>query len=77
LLLFPPRVLGREIIHKKANLVNEKITFGDLWLMLGIGGFDSRDNDSEMMGKPRAIAAVEPIKGDTVFVADPVGRVYG
>jgi hypothetical protein len=41
------------------------------------GGFDSRDIDSEMMGKPRAIAAIEPIKGDTVFVADSVGRVDG
>ena len=30
-----------------------------------------------MMGKPRAIAAIEPIKGDTVFVADSVGRVDG
>jgi hypothetical protein len=77
LLLSPLRALGREIIHEKANLVKLKITFGDLWLMLRIGGFDSRDNDSEMMGKPRAIAAIEPIKGDTVFVADSVGRVYG
>ena len=29
------------------------------------------------MGKARAIAAIEPIKGDTVFVADSVGRVDG
>ena len=45
--------------------------------MLSIGGFDARDNDSKVMGKPRAIAAIEPIKGDTVFVANSVGRVYG
>ena len=78
MLLSPLRVrLGSEIIHKKCNLVNKKLTFSDLWLMLRIGGFHSRDNDSEMMGKPRAIAAIEPIKGDTVFVADSVGRVYG
>jgi hypothetical protein len=44
---------------------------------VGVGGFDSRDIDSEMMGKPRAIAPIEPIKGDTVFVADSVGRVDG
>ena len=30
-----------------------------------------------MIGKPRAIAAKEPIKGDTIFVADSVGRVDG
>jgi hypothetical protein len=30
-----------------------------------------------MIGKPRAIAAIEPIKGNTVFVADSVGRVDG
>ena len=42
-----------------------------------ISGFDSRDNDSKMMGKPRSIATIEPIKGDTVFVADSVGRIYG
>ena len=29
------------------------------------------------MGKPRAIAAIEPIKGDTVFVANSEGRVDG
>jgi hypothetical protein len=29
------------------------------------------------MGKARAIAAIEPIKGDTVFVADSVGRIDG
>jgi hypothetical protein len=43
--------------------------------MLRLGGFDPCDIDSEMMGKPRAIAAIEPIKGDTVFVADPLSRV--
>jgi hypothetical protein len=45
--------------------------------MLGLGGFDPRDIDSEMMGKVRAIAAIEPIKSDTVFVADSVRRVDG
>ena len=45
--------------------------------MLGFAGFVSRDIDSEMMGKHRAIAAIEPIKGDTVFVANSVGRVDG
>jgi hypothetical protein len=45
--------------------------------MLGFGGFDSRDIESEMMGKPRAIAAIEPIKGDAVFVADSVGCLDG
>jgi len=45
-------------------------------VMLRIGGFDSRDNDSEMTGKPRAIAAIAN-KGDTVFVANYVGRIYG
>jgi len=45
--------------------------------MLGSGGFDSRDIDSELMRKPRAIAAIEPIKGDAVFVTDSVGRVDG
>jgi hypothetical protein len=44
---------------------------------LGIVGFDSRDIDSEMMGKPRAIAAIEPIKSDAVFVADSVGCLDG
>jgi hypothetical protein len=29
--------------------------------MLGFAGFDSRDIDSEMMGKLRAIAAKKPI----------------
>ena len=38
--------------------------------MFGFDGFDSRDIESEMMGKLRAIAAIEPIKGDAVFVAD-------
>ena len=46
-------------------------------LEVGVGCFDSRDINSQMMGKPRAIAAIEPIKGDTVFVAESVGRVDG
>jgi hypothetical protein len=45
--------------------------------MSGLGGFDMRDLDSEMIGKLRAIAAIEPIKGDTVFVADSESRVDG
>jgi hypothetical protein len=55
--------------------VNRKLTFGDLWLMSGLGSLDSRDVDSETMGKRRAIAAIEPIKSDTVLVADTEGRV--
>jgi hypothetical protein len=45
--------------------------------MFGLGGFDSRDIESEVMGKLRAIAAIEPIKADAVFVADFVRRVDG
>ena len=45
--------------------------------MSGFGNFDSRDINSKMIGKPRAIAAIEPIKSGTVFVADSVGRVEG
>ena len=68
-------VFGREIIHKTPVSVNRKVTFGDLWLMLGLGSFYSLDVDSETMGKRRAIAAIEPIKSDTVLVADTEGRV--
>jgi hypothetical protein len=32
MLLSPLRVLGREIIHDKADLVNKKVTFSDLWV---------------------------------------------
>jgi hypothetical protein len=77
------RVFGREVIHEKRDYVNENITLGDAWLMcdqslmLGFGGFDSRDIDSEMMGKSRAIAAIEPVQGDTELVADSLGRVNG
>jgi len=42
--------------------------------MSGIGGFDLRDIDSQSMGKRRAISAIEPIKRDTVFVTDSLGR---
>jgi hypothetical protein len=45
--------------------------------MLGLDRFDPRDIDSEMMGKLRAITAVEPIKSDTVFVTDSVRRFDG
>jgi len=54
-----------------------KITFSDRWLMLALGSFDSRDIDSEMMRKHRTIAAIEPIKSDTVFVTDSLGRFNG
>ena len=75
LLLCPVRVFGREIIHKKREFVNKKLTFSDRWLMLALGSFDSGDIDSEMVRKHRAIAAIEPIKSDTVLVADTEGRV--
>ena len=74
-LLYQVRVFGREIIHKTRVSVNRKVTFGDLWLMLGLGSLYSLDVDSETMGKRRAIAAIEPIKSDTVLVADTEGRV--
>jgi hypothetical protein len=45
--------------------------------MSGLGGFDLCDIDSQSMGKRRAIATKEPIKGDAVFVADSVSRVDG
>ena len=45
--------------------------------MLAFGSFDPRDIDSEMMGKHRAIAPIQPIQADTVFVADSVGRIDG
>ena len=45
--------------------------------MSGLGGFDMRDLDGEMIGKPRAIAAIEPIKGETVFLTDSESRVDG
>jgi hypothetical protein len=38
---------------------------------------DARDIDSAMMGKSRAITAIEPLKGDTVFVADAKSWVDG
>ena len=76
-LLSPMSVFGREIIHKTRVSVNRKVTFGDLWLMLGLGSFYSLDVDSETMGKRRAIAAIEPIKSDTGFVADSLGSFDG
>jgi hypothetical protein len=45
--------------------------------MSGFGSFNSRDLDSKLIGEHRAIATIEPIKSDTVFVADFVGRVDG
>jgi len=71
------RVFGREIIHKKREFVNKKLTFSDRWLMLALGSFDSGDIDSEMVRKHRAIAAIEPIKSDTGFVADSLGSFDG
>ena len=56
---------------------NEKSRLVIAWLILGLAGFDSRDLDSEFMGKRRAVAAIEPIKSDAVFVADSVGSVDG
>ena len=76
-LLCPVRVLGREIIHKNHDSVNKKLTFSDRWLMLALGSFDSGDIDSEMVRKHRAIAAIEPIKSDTGFVADSLGSFDG
>ena len=76
-LLSPVRVLGREFIHKRRDSVNRKITKGDGWVMSGFGSFNSRDLDSKLIGEHRAIATIEPIKSDTVFVADFVGRVDG
>ena len=70
-------VFGREIIHKTRVSVNRKVTFGDLWLMLGLGSLYSLDVDRETMGKRRAIAAIEPIKRDAVFVADSLGCLDG
>ena len=55
----------------------EKPTLRELWLMSELGGFDLCDLDSEMIGKLRAIAALEPIKGKTVLVTDTESRVYG
>ena len=70
-------VFGRQIIHKKRDSVNKKLTISELWLMFGLGDFDSRNINSEMMGKLRAITTIEPIQSNTVFVADPVGSVDG
>jgi hypothetical protein len=50
-LLSPVRVFGREFIHKRRGSVNKKITLSDQWLRFGLGGFDPRDIDSEMMGE--------------------------
>ena len=66
--------MGERLFTKKRT---ESITISDKWLMFALGGCDSRDIESEMMGKLRAIAAIEPIKGDAVFVADFVCRVDG
>jgi hypothetical protein len=45
--------------------------------MFEVCSFDTRDIDRKMMGQPRAIAAIEPIKGNTVFVADAMGGSDG
>ena len=70
-------VFGRQIIHKKRDSVNKKLTISELWSMFGLGDFDSRNINSEMMGKLRAITTIKPIQSNTVFVADPVGSVDG
>ena len=70
-------VFGRQIIHKKRDSVNKKLTISELWLMFGLGDFDSRNINSEIMGNLRAIITIEPIQSNTVFVADPVGSVDG
>ena len=76
-LLSPMSVFGREIIHKTRVSVNRKVTVRDLCLMLGLGSFYSLDVDSETMGKRRAIAAIEPIKGNAVLLADTEGGLDG
>ena len=43
--------------------------------MLALGGFRSRNVDNKFMSKRRAIPTIEPVKGDTVFVADSVSRI--
>lgn len=70
-------MFGRENIYKTRDFVNRKFTFSDVWLMLASGGFDTRDIDSEMMRKRRAVTAIEPIQADAVFVADSLSRVDG
>jgi hypothetical protein len=45
--------------------------------MSDLGSFDAGNLDSEMMGESRAIAAIEPIKRDAVFVADSLGCLDG
>ena len=48
-----------------------------IFLILGLGGFDARDREGEMMGKHRPITAKEPIKCDAVFFANAQRCVYG
>jgi hypothetical protein len=45
--------------------------------MLKIGSFDVRYLHSETMWKRRAIAAIQPIKGNTVLFAETEGRLDG
>jgi hypothetical protein len=45
------------------------------WLILALGSLGSRNVDNKFMGKRRAIPSIEPIKSNTVFVADPVSRI--
>ena len=44
-------------------------------LKRALGGLDARDLDCEMIRQSRAIAAIEPIKANTIFIADSVGGV--
>ena len=43
--------------------------------MLTLGGLDARNADNKFMGERRAISTIEPIKGDTVFIADFVSCI--
>jgi hypothetical protein len=38
---------------------------------------DPRDLDRAVVGKHRAVGAIEPIEGDAVFAADLLGRADG
>jgi hypothetical protein len=62
-------------MFKARDSVNKKITIGDLMVMLMLGGLDARNVDNKFMGERRAISTIEPIKGDTVFIADSVSRI--
>ena len=54
---------------KAAILSTKNVTVSESELMPALGTFNARYLDSEMMGKSRAIAAIEPIQADAVPVA--------